>query len=107
MEIAIALGMVVFAILLLSNDRIPIEVSSLAIVVALVLTGLVTPQEALAGFSSDTAIFIFALLALTQGLGATGVMQIVGRRLLFFARISRNAFLLMMLGTVGLFSSVA
>lgn len=107
MTIIVALGMVVLAIVLLSVERIPIEVSSLAIVVLLVVSGLATPREALSGFSSETAIFIFALLALTQGLGATGVMQLVGRRLCFVARFSPQAFSVMMLVTVCAFSSVA
>lgn len=107
MEIALALGMVVVAITLLSIDRIPIEVSSLTIVVLLALTGLVTPAEALAGFSSETAIFIFALLAMTQGLAATGVMQIAGRRLLAATRLSARTFVLLMLLVVATFSSIA
>ncbi|WP_395848521.1 SLC13 family permease [Cystobacter fuscus] len=97
----------VIAIALLSIDRIPIEVSSLAIIVLLVLSGLVTPREALSGFSSDTAIFIFTLLALTQGLSATGVMQIVGRRLLSLSRFNPRVFIVMMLVAVCAFSSVA
>lgn len=107
MEIALALGMVVLAITLLSIDRIPIEVSSLTIVVLLALVGLVTPEEALAGFSSETAIFIFALLAMTQGLAATGVMQLVGRRLLSLTRISARAFVILLLLVVAVFSSIA
>ncbi len=107
MTIALALGMVVIAIALLSTERIPIEVSSLTIVVLLVFTGLVAPQQALAGFSSETAIFIFALLALTEGLRATGVMQLVGRRMLVFARIGPNLFVAMLLIAVCAFSSVA
>ncbi|CAM4319078.1 SLC13 family permease [Corallococcus sp. ZKHCc1 1396] len=107
MMVTIALGVVVIAIILLSIDRIPTEVSSLAIVVLLVLSGLLTPGEALSGFSNETVVFIFALLALTQGLSATGVMQIVGRRLLFFARFSSQAFIVMLLVVVCAFSSVA
>ncbi|MDY7232817.1 SLC13 family permease [Hyalangium rubrum] len=107
MTITLALGVVLIAIVLLSIDRIPIEVSSLAIVVLLVLSGLLTPKEALSGFSSETAIFIFALLALTQGLSTTGVMQLVGRRLLFLARFSPQAFVVMLLVAVCAFSSVA
>ncbi|HVG56927.1 MAG TPA: SLC13 family permease [Hyalangium sp.] len=103
----VALGVMLIAIILLSIDRIPIEVSSLAILVLLVLSGLVTPQEALSGFSSETAIFIFTLLALTQGLSATGVMQLVGRRLLSLARFRSQAFIVMLLVAVCLFSSVA
>src|SRR5690606_32620603 len=86
---------------------IPIEISSLTIVVLLALTGLVTPAEALAGFSSETAIFIFALLALTQGLATTGVMQIAGRRLLAATKLSTRAFALLLLLVVAAFSSVA
>lgn len=52
MTIALALAMVVVAIVLLSIDRIPIEVSSIGIVVLLVFTGLATPQEALAASST-------------------------------------------------------
>jgi di/tricarboxylate transporter len=107
MDIALALGSVVLAITLLSIDRIPIEVSSLTIVVVLALTGQVTPSEALAGFSSETAIFIFALLAMTQGLAATGVMQLAGRRLLTATRVSTRVFVIALLCVVAVFSSVA
>jgi di/tricarboxylate transporter len=107
MEIALALGIVVVAITLLSIDRIPIEVSSLTIVVLLALSGLVTPAEALAGFSSDTAIFIFALLAMTQGLAATGVMQIAGRRLIGLTRLRARWFVILLLCVVAAFSSIA
>lgn len=107
MDVALALGTVVLAITLLSIDRIPIEVSSLSIVVVLALTGQVTPAEALAGFSSETAIFIFALLAMTQGLAATGVMQLAGRRLLSATKVSARAFVIALLCVVAAFSSVA
>ncbi|MBX5481960.1 MAG: anion permease [Myxococcaceae bacterium] len=107
MELAVAIGMVLVANLLLSTERIPIEVSSIAIVVLLVVSGLSTPKEALAGFSSDTAIFLFALVVLAQGLGATGVMQMTGRRMLVFARVGRKVFIAMLLAVVCLFSSVA
>ncbi len=107
MEIALALGIVVVAITLLSLDRIPIEVSSLTIVVLLALSGLVTPAEALAGFSSETAIFIFALLSMTQGLASTGVMQIAGRRMFALTKVSTRAFVIVLLCVVAAFSSIA
>lgn len=107
MAIALAIGIVVIALLLLSSDRIPLELSSITIVVLLVYAGLVTPEEALSGFSSDAAIFIFALLAMTQGLGATGVMQLVGRQLVLWSKHSPRAYVLLMLGAVCAFSSMA
>ncbi len=106
MSIAIVLGVVVVALVLFSLEMIPIEVSSLAVVCLLALTGVLTPQQAFEGFSNDTVIFIFTLLAMTQGLASTGVVQLIGQRLAFFARYGHQVFVLAMMGAVVAFSSV-
>jgi di/tricarboxylate transporter len=103
----VALGVVAVAVALFAIERIPVEVSSLALVVLLVTAGLLTPQEALAGFSSDAVIFIFALLAMTQGLEATGVMRLVSERVLAVARLGRGVFTVALLAVVCAFSTVA
>jgi di/tricarboxylate transporter len=103
----VALGVVALAVALFAIERIPVEVSALALVVLLVAAGVLTAEEALAGFSSDTVIFIFALLAMTQGLEATGVMRLVSERVLTVARLGRGAFLVTLLGVVCGFSTVA
>jgi di/tricarboxylate transporter len=106
MTIVIVLSIVVVALVLFSLDTIPIEVSSLTIVCLLAITGVLTPQEAFEGFSNDTVIFIFTLLVMTQGLASTGVVQLIGQRLAFFARYGHQVFVLAMMGAVAAFSSV-
>ncbi len=106
MTIAIVLGTVLVALVLFSLDRIPIEVSSLTVVCVLAITGVLTPEQAFEGFSNDTVIFIFTLLAMTQGLASTGVVQMVGQRLAFFARYGHQVFVLAMMGAVAAFSSI-
>jgi di/tricarboxylate transporter len=106
MTIAIVLGIVVVALVLFSFDTIPIEVSSLVVVCLLALTGVLTPKQAFEGFSNDTVIFIFTLLAMTQGLASTGVVQLVGQRLAFFARFGHQTFVLAMMVAVAAFSSI-
>jgi di/tricarboxylate transporter len=106
MTIAIVLGTVLLALVLFSLDRIPIEVSSLTVVCVLAITGVLTPAQAFEGFSNDTVIFIFTLLAMTQGLASTGVVQLVGQRLAFFARYGHQVFVLAMMGAVAAFSSI-
>jgi di/tricarboxylate transporter len=106
MTIAIVLGIVVVALVLFALDTIPIEVSSLTVVCLLAITGVLTPQQAFEGFSNDTVIFIFTLLAMTQGLASTGVVQLIGQRLAFFARFGHQVFVLAMMGAVAAFSSV-
>ncbi|WP_426733052.1 SLC13 family permease [Myxococcus faecalis] len=106
MTIAIVLAVVLIALVLFTIDSIPIEVSSLVVVCLLALTGVLTPRQAFEGFSNDTVIFIFTLLAMTQGLASTGVVQLVGQRLAFFARFGHQTFVMAMMVVVAVFSSV-
>lgn len=106
MGVAIVLGVVVVAVVLFSIERIPLEVSSLTVVCLLALSGVLSPQDAFAGFSNDTVIFIFTLLAMTQGLVSTGIVQIIGQRMAFFARFGHQGFVLALMSLVAAFSSV-
>ncbi|MBE4747561.1 SLC13 family permease [Corallococcus sp. ZKHCc1 1396] len=105
MSIALVLAVIVVALVLFSIETIPIEFTSLAVVCLLALSGVLTPTQAFQGFSNDTVIFIFTLLAMTQGLAATGVVQMIGQRMAFFARFGHQAFVLAMMGVVAVFSS--
>src|ERR671918_761022 len=80
-EIAIVLTLLVIALGLFSTERIPIEVVSILLVMALVLTQTLTASEAFAGFGNDIVITIAGLFILTGGLAKTGVIDLVGRRL--------------------------
>ena len=80
-QIGIVLALMVVALVLFSTERIPIEIVSLLLVMALVLTGTLTAGEAFAGFGNDIVITIAGLFILTGGLAKTGVVDLVGRRL--------------------------
>ena len=80
-QIAIVLGLLVVALVLFGIERIPIEVVSILLVMALVLTNTLTASEAFAGFGNDIVITIAGLFLLTGGLAKTGVIDAVGRRL--------------------------
>jgi di/tricarboxylate transporter len=80
-QIAIVLFLLVVALVLFGLERIPIEVVSILLVMALVLTNTLTAAEAFAGFGNDIVITIAGLFLLTGGLSKTGVIDAVGRRL--------------------------
>jgi di/tricarboxylate transporter len=80
-QIAIVLALLIIALILFSLERIPIEVVSILLVMALVLTQTLTVTEAFAGFGNDIVITIAGLFILTGGLARTGVIDLVGRRL--------------------------
>ena len=84
-EIAICLAIVAAAVVLFAWERIAADVVALGIMLACVITGLLEPRAAFAGFSSDTVIMILGLLIMTAGLANTGVVDIAGRAILGYA----------------------
>ncbi len=105
MAAAIVLAVVVIALVLFWTEWVPLEVTSILVVFLLAVTRVLSPREAFAGFANDTVIFIFALLAMTEGLVATGVMRIVAERLTFVGRFGPRAFLVGMMALVAAFSA--
>ena len=74
----------VAALVLFITDRLPADLVALLVVVALGLTGVLTPQEAFSGFSRAAVITIIAIFVLSEALYKTSVTDQVGHILLKF-----------------------
>ncbi len=70
------------ALILFFTDKIPADLVALLVVVALGLTGILTPQEAFSGFSRSAVITILAIYIIAEALRRTGVTEQVGNILL-------------------------
>lgn len=79
--IAITLILLIVAIVLFATEKIPVDVVALLLVMALVVTQVLTVQEAVAGFGNDIIITIGGLFVLVGGLAKTGVVDLIGRRM--------------------------
>src|SRR5690606_28819687 len=78
-------GIILFAALVLFvTDRLPADLVALLVVVALGLTGVLTPQEAFSGFSRSAVITVIAIYVLSDALHRTSVTDQVGNLLLRF-----------------------
>lgn len=75
----VILGAALFVFL---TDRLPADLVALLVAVALGLTGVLTPEEALSGFSRAAVIVIMAIFILAEALQRSGVTERVGRLLL-------------------------
>ncbi|MGQ9734235.1 MAG: SLC13 family permease [Candidatus Bipolaricaulia bacterium] len=67
---------------LLLSGRIRADLAALLIAVALGVSGVLTPQEALSGFSRTAVITIMAIFVLAEGLRRTGLTERAGNLLL-------------------------
>lgn len=84
-QITLVLSILTIAVVLFVTERLRVDVTALLILGALALTGLVTPDEALSGFSSPAVITVWAVFILSGGLARIGVANWIGRQLLRLA----------------------
>lgn len=94
---------IAIAIVLFSLDALPADVIGIGIMIALIITGILTPEEGIAGFGSDTAIKTLGLLLLTTALIRTGFVQMVTRWIIEQVGEDKNRlFWLVSLATAGM-----
>jgi di/tricarboxylate transporter len=80
--IGLLLAIIVAALVMFSLELFSADVTALAILLTLVLTGLLPAGEAFAGFGSDAVIMILGLFILTAALVRTGVVDQVSQFIL-------------------------
>ncbi len=78
LEIAATLAILAAAIFLFITEWIRMDLIALLVLGSLALSGLVTPSEALSGFSSPAVVTVWAVLILSAGLARTGVASRLG-----------------------------
>ena len=92
-QIALLIVIVGAALILFSIERFPADVIALGVMLTLILTGLLTTEDAFAGFGSDTVLMILGLLLLTAALERTGVVELAGRTIFRYTGDSPNRML--------------
>jgi di/tricarboxylate transporter len=84
-QIALVLIILVAAVVLFVTERLRVDIVALLVLGSLALTGLVTPAEALSGFSNPAVVTVWAVFILGGGLYRTGIATIMGRHILRLA----------------------
>ncbi len=69
--LAITLGLFV-------SEKLRVDLVALLALLALTLTGILGPKEAMSGFASEPAIIVAAVFVLSAGLSATGITERIG-----------------------------
>jgi di/tricarboxylate transporter len=79
---ALALLILLAAVYCFISEKLATDVTALLAIIALLLTGVLTPAEAFAGFSHPATISVAAVLVLSAGIERTGALSFLARRLL-------------------------
>lgn len=98
LEMWLVLGVLVTAIILFITEKLRVDVVALGVVVSLMIFNILTPSEALAGFSNSAVLTIASLFVVGGAVMQTGLAGTIGRRILRVAGTSqtRLTFVLMM-----------
>jgi len=100
-DLALVLLLLAAAIAMFVVNRPRMDAVALLVMVAMPLTGIITVNEALAGFADPTIILIAALFVIGEGLVMTGVARRLGDWLDAKAGKSENRLLILLMTAVG------
>ena len=76
----------VAAMLLLITEKLPVDLTSIGIIVVLTITGILTPTEAIAGFASPAVITVGAMFLISKGMIRTGAVGFISQMVSRYSR---------------------
>ncbi|MFZ0548075.1 MAG: SLC13 family permease [Candidatus Promineifilaceae bacterium] len=103
-EMMAVVGILLTAVILFISEKVRVDVVALGVVVLLMLTGLLTTEEALAGFSSTAVLTIGALFIVGGGVMNTGLAGTIGRRILAISGSDERRLIVVLMTAVALLS---
>ena len=67
------------ALYLFVSERLRVDVTAMLTLLAMVIAGVLDPEQALSGFASEPAIIVAAVFVISGGLAATGITEHIGQ----------------------------
>lgn len=104
-SITICFIIALVAIVLYVTEWLPLPLTSLCVLVAMCLTGVLTASEALAGFSNTAVILLIGMMIIGQAFFTTGIAEDIGKALLRLTKGSEKRMIIFLL-IIGLSSVV-
>jgi di/tricarboxylate transporter len=87
-------------------DRLPVAVVAVGVALSLWATGVLSLDDALAGFGDPTVLFIASLFVVSEGLDASGVTSWAGRELIARVGESRTRLIVLMMLLVAVLTAL-
>jgi di/tricarboxylate transporter len=105
-DLLIVLAVLAGAVTMFVTGWIRMDMTALLVLALLALTGVLTPAEAFAGFSSPAVITVGGMFVISAALARTGVASVLGRQLLRVAGSGERRLVVAIMLVAGVLSSV-
>ncbi len=104
-ELIFVFALLAVTVALFASDKVRLDLVAIGVVLALMLGGILTPREAVAGFGDPVVLLIAGLFVVGEGLFRTGVAQQVGLQLTRAAGSGETRLLVLLMITVAVLSA--
>jgi di/tricarboxylate transporter len=84
-EIGAVLAVLVVTVILFATEKLAIDLIAIALMAGLVASGLLTPEQGLAGLGNSATVTVAAMFVLSEALRRTGALDVVGDQLVRIA----------------------
>jgi len=105
MSVWIVSILLILTLILLVTEKLPIDLTAMGIMVALMVTGILTPLEAVAGLANPAVVTVGAMFLISRGMIRTGAVGFIGEKVIHYSRGRANIAMLMTLLTVAISSA--
>ena len=93
------------AVVLFVTEKLRADLVALCVLSALLLTGLIRPEQALSGFANPATATVAAMFVLSAGLARTGLIEWLGRKVNGLAGRSSSRLLVVLCVTIAVLSA--
>jgi di/tricarboxylate transporter len=105
-EIGLVLSILLATILLFLWGKLRVDLIGLMVLASLGISGLVTPGEALSGFSNPAVVTVWAMFIISSGLTHTGIARFIGQQVLRLGGNGEAQLMVIIMVTAGLMSGI-
>lgn len=105
LDMAIVLALVAAAVALFVTEKLRVDLVAVLLMTALMLTGIITPEEGVGGFANPATVTVAAMFVISAALSRTGAVAVLGRASAWVFARNQWAGLAVMMVSVGLISA--
>lgn len=105
MSVWIVSAILIITLYLLITEKVPVDLTAIGIMVVLMISRVLTPIEAVAGFAHPAVITVGSMFLVSKGMVRTGAVGYIGRKVIAVARGNARLAVLVIILTVAVASA--
>jgi di/tricarboxylate transporter len=86
MAVWIITAILIITLILLITEKLPVDLTAIGVMVALMTTGILSPLEAVAGFANPAVITVGAMFLISKSMIRTGAVGFIGETVIHLSR---------------------